>query len=112
MLPSASDALSTVHRHWWEDVDENGFPGLPSLDELPPIDDLMYGPRSECPVCNWFEDNVCRPLMTKGNPRKSAKELADLRALAGRIPVEEHTALSLKAFAKYGIPPDAPLRRK
>ena len=89
-----------------------GLPDLPGLDEiLPPLDDLLYGPQM-CPVCKWYEDNVCRPLMQYGSVRECGTELAEVRALLGKIPEEEHRQLALAALGKYGIDPDASSRRK
>lgn len=88
------------------------LPEIPDLEALlPPLDELIYGPQ-ECPVCTWYEENVCRPLMKQGDVKECGSELTEIRAMAGKIPEAEHTRLALAAFAKYGIDPNAPLKRK
>ena len=88
-----------------------GLPDIPDLEEiLPPLDELLYGPARKCPVCKWYEDHVCRPLMTKGDLEVCGEKLTEVRALLGKIPEDEHMKLSLEALEEFGIDPNAPRR--
>ena len=96
---------------------DDGLPDLPDIDldkvlpDLPELEDF-FEPPTECPVCDFLEERVCRPHMTHGDSaRRCAKDFkATLDRLdAERLAKEDRMRELLPVFEKYGIDPNVRL---
>lgn len=90
---------------------DDGFPDLPDLPDFPDLEAIFSGhtETSECPVCKFLEERVCKPHMKQGDPHECALDIKQVREENPEIPREERSKKLMAVFEKYGIDPNARL---
>jgi len=78
---------------------------LGALPELPELPELKLEPP-RCPICDFYEENYCRPFMKEGDPRECARAIQATSVRIRNLPKDERIKAFAETLQQFGVDPN------